>query len=193
MIDLITIALTSRYTYEYLEDSPDFDKYENLNGVIVLLWIRLMLNMRIFKKTRHMIMILAATLRKGMPFAIILLMAVFTGAFSSMISNRGYDIVEQFLIRLLYLFGEFPDDIMDQDVFGTVIYTFGACLIAMNLYIAIVSDVYDDFMTNKELIELQTTLWMTHDVGKLVWFWNREDEYRYYHFCSSALLEEMDD
>ena len=64
-----------------------------------------MLNMRIFKKTRHMIMILAATVKKGMPFATILIMAVITGAFSSMISHKAYDIIEYFVIRLLYLFG----------------------------------------------------------------------------------------
>ena len=50
-------------------------------------------------------MILAATVKKGMPFATILIMAVITGAFSSMISHKAYDIIEYFVIRLLYLFG----------------------------------------------------------------------------------------
>jgi len=90
-------------------------------------------------------MILAACLRKGLPFAIVLIMVVVTGAFASMVDNTSDNFGKYFLIRFLYLFGEFPDDIMNQSVFATIIYAFGACLIAINLYIAIVSDIFDDF------------------------------------------------
>lgn len=90
-----------------------------------------------------MIMILAATIRQGMPFAAIILMAVVTGSFSSMAEESSYQFSKYFLMRFLFLFGEFPDNIDEMSIVSTLGYTFGTCLIAMNLYIAIVSDVFD--------------------------------------------------
>ena len=90
-------------------------------------------------------MIIAAVIRKGMPFAIILIMAVTAGAFSSMIGAESTDLREFFLIRFLYLFGEFPDDIDKEPIFATIGFAFGACLIAINLYIAIVSDIFEEY------------------------------------------------
>ena len=129
-------------------------------------------------------MTIAAVIKKGMPFAIILIIAVITGAFSSLVGNESSNFEKYFLERFLYLFGEFPDDIGDTAIIATVGFTFGACLIAINLYIAIVSDIFDEFQSNKDLIEVQTQLWMILDVGKLVWFWNKKDHYRYFHNCS---------
>ena len=105
----------------------------------------MLLQMRVFRKTRHVIMTIAAVLKKGVPFAIILIIAVITGAFSRLVENESSNFAKYFLERFLYLFGEFPDDIGDTAIIATVGFTFGACLIAINLYIAIVSDIFDEF------------------------------------------------
>ena len=43
------------------------------------------------------------------------------------------------------------------------------------------------------MIEVQTVLMLTHDVGKLVWFFHRKDKLKYYHHCSSNILSDQEE
>ena len=90
-------------------------------------------------------MMTSAVIRKGMPFAVILMMGVLTGAFGSMASAESSDFPPSFLENFMIFFGSFPVVISDENIPGIMILVFGGSLILLNLYIAIVSDIFDEY------------------------------------------------
>ena len=138
-----------------------------------------------------MIMITSAVISKGMPFAVILMMGVLAGSFGNMASAETSDFPQPFIETFMIFFGDFPQEIADVNIPGLMILIFGGSLILLNLYIAIVSDIFDEYQTNAEMIEVQTILLLTRDAGRLVQFWNRKDNFKYFHHCTSILLNQQ--
>ena len=92
-----------------------------------------------------MILITTTVISKGMPFAVILIMGVLGGAFGNMASAESSDFPQPFIETFMIFFGSFPSPVDDANIPGLMILIFGGTLILLNLYIAIVSDIYEEF------------------------------------------------
>ena len=62
-------------------------------------------------------------------------------------------------------------------------------LVLLNLYISIVSDIFDEVLNNKEVAVNKVRLQLILTVGRIAW-WSRKDRFQYLHYCTTELHQE---
>ena len=126
-----------------------------------------------------MILMIIAVVIKGFAFLVFLLLFILMISVLALtneaiyleneVSESDLYIFSYFDIYWMMMFNVWDDTYGDSEWYQlNYTYSFLVGVVFLNLYISIVGDIYDEFVSNKETIDIKEQLILTLDAGRLV-------------------------
>ena len=207
---MIVVGTAARDNYEYL-----YEERTNLLVVLVLYLalLRTITMLRVVKSTRYLILMLLRTYIDMTPFLIVLFLYVIgNGGIFMVVNHTNSEVENIYSLRMLQTssdlmynwgFGNWDGtDSMNDETFFFYLHT-GVFLglVMLNLLIAIISGTYDEFVENRDMIDLEELISMLSEMASFLRFsrWLKvktigpgKERGVFYHFLI-PFAEEKDD
>ena len=207
---MIVVGTAARDNYEYLsEEFPNF----LVSLVLDFALLRSITMLRVIKKTRYLMLMLLRTYIDMTPFLVVLFLYVVGNGGIYMVSSHTNSAVEdiytlkqlQTSSDLMYNWGfgnwENTDSMNDSNFIFYIHTGIFIGLVMFNLLIAIISGTYDEFVENRDMIDLEEIISMLSEMASFLRFTRKlketvfgpsKERGVFYHFLIPYIKEEDD-